>query len=86
MWEITGAEFSKSEAHTADGISIRFPRCTRIRDDKDWKSATNLPQLKVPAARVLAPTVPTCSFSQSTETGQHGQVGDRTATGRSQQL
>lgn len=46
MWEITGAEFSKSEAHTADGISIRFPRCTRIRDDKDWKSATNLPQLK----------------------------------------
>ena len=49
MWEITGAEFSKSEAHTADGISIRFPRCTRIRDDKDWKSATDLPKLKVPA-------------------------------------
>ncbi|XP_055982820.1 DNA ligase 3 [Sorex fumeus] len=46
VWEITGAEFSKSEAHTADGISIRFPRCTRIRDDKDWKTATNLPQLK----------------------------------------
>lgn len=33
--------------HTADGISIRFPRMTRIRDDKDWKSATNLHQLKV---------------------------------------
>lgn len=47
VWEITGAEFSKSEMHTADGISIRFPRMTRIRDDKDWKSATNLPQLKV---------------------------------------
>ncbi|KAJ8275861.1 hypothetical protein COCON_G00076130 [Conger conger] len=46
VWEITGAEFSKSEMHTADGISIRFPRCTRIRDDKDWKSATNLIQLK----------------------------------------
>uniref|UniRef100_A0A4X2LDQ5 DNA ligase n=1 Tax=Vombatus ursinus TaxID=29139 RepID=A0A4X2LDQ5_VOMUR len=46
VWEITGAEFSKAEAHTADGISIRFPRCTRIRDDKDWKSATTLPQLK----------------------------------------
>uniref|UniRef100_A0A6I8N729 DNA ligase n=1 Tax=Ornithorhynchus anatinus TaxID=9258 RepID=A0A6I8N729_ORNAN len=46
VWEITGAEFSRSEAHTADGISIRFPRCTRIRDDKDWKSATNLQQLK----------------------------------------
>ncbi|XP_069470992.1 DNA ligase 3 isoform X2 [Ambystoma mexicanum] len=46
VWEITGAEFSKSEAHTADGISIRFPRCTRFRDDKDWKTATNLHQLK----------------------------------------
>ncbi|XP_030648440.1 DNA ligase 3 [Chanos chanos] len=46
VWEITGAEFSKSEMHTADGISIRFPRCTRIRDDKDWKTATNLHQLK----------------------------------------
>ncbi|KAL4660573.1 DNA ligase 3 [Arapaima gigas] len=46
VWEITGAEFSKSEMHTADGISIRFPRCTRIRDDKDWKGATNLTQLK----------------------------------------
>uniref|UniRef100_A0A1A8G202 DNA ligase n=1 Tax=Nothobranchius korthausae TaxID=1143690 RepID=A0A1A8G202_9TELE len=47
VWEITGAEFSKSEMHTADGISIRFPRMTRIRDDKDWKTATNLHQLKV---------------------------------------
>ncbi|XP_068567763.1 DNA ligase 3 [Cebidichthys violaceus] len=46
VWEITGAEFSKSEMHTADGISIRFPRMTRIRDDKDWKTATNLEQLK----------------------------------------
>ncbi|XP_072834435.2 DNA ligase 3 [Pogona vitticeps] len=46
VWEITGAEFSKAEAHTAEGISIRFPRCTRIRDDKDWTTATNLPQLR----------------------------------------
>ncbi|NXQ27383.1 DNLI3 ligase, partial [Alaudala cheleensis] len=46
VWEITGAEFSRAEAHTADGISIRFPRCTRIRHDKDWLSATNLQQLK----------------------------------------
>uniref|UniRef100_A0A8C5QM37 DNA ligase n=2 Tax=Leptobrachium leishanense TaxID=445787 RepID=A0A8C5QM37_9ANUR len=46
IWEITGAEFSKAEAHTAGGISIRFPRCTRFRDDKDWKSATSLQQLK----------------------------------------
>ncbi|KAJ7388204.1 DNA ligase 3 [Desmophyllum pertusum] len=47
VWEITGAEFSKSTTHTADGISIRFPRVTRIRDDKDWKTANDLPHLKV---------------------------------------
>ncbi|CAJ0607887.1 unnamed protein product [Cylicocyclus nassatus] len=46
VWEITGAEFSKSENHTAGGISIRFPRVTRIRDDKDWESATSLAELK----------------------------------------
>lgn len=54
VWEITGAEFSKSEMHTADGISIRFPRMTRIRDDKDWKTATNLHQLRVGLPRRLA--------------------------------
>uniref|UniRef100_A0A6Q2XY19 DNA ligase n=1 Tax=Esox lucius TaxID=8010 RepID=A0A6Q2XY19_ESOLU len=53
VWEITGAEFSKSEMHTADGISIRFPRMTRVRDDKDWKSATNLTQLKVRNALLI---------------------------------
>ncbi|XP_026686456.1 DNA ligase 3-like [Diaphorina citri] len=47
VWEISGAEFSQAEIHTADGISIRFPRVTKIRDDKDWKTATNLPELKV---------------------------------------
>ena len=47
MWEITGAEFSKSTAHTAGGISVRFPRVTRIRDDKDWTNATDLARLKV---------------------------------------
>merc|ERR1712079_621091 len=46
VWEITGAEFSKAEIHTADGVSIGFPRVTKIRDDKDWKTATNLSQLK----------------------------------------
>lgn len=47
VWEITGAEFSKAEIHTADGISIRFPRLTKMRDDKSWKEATNLPRLRV---------------------------------------
>lgn len=47
MWEITGAEFTNQGVHTADGISIRFPRVTRIRDDKDWQAATNLQELQV---------------------------------------
>ena len=47
MWEISGAEFSKAEIHTAAGISIRFPRCTKMRDDKSWKEATSLGRLKV---------------------------------------
>lgn len=46
VWEITGAEFSKSDNHSAGGISIRFPRVTRIRNDKDWNSATSLAELK----------------------------------------
>ncbi|XP_023727317.1 DNA ligase 3 isoform X2 [Cryptotermes secundus] len=46
VWEITGAEFTQHEVHTASGISIRFPRVTRIRDDKTWKTATSLPELK----------------------------------------
>ncbi|XP_068622008.1 DNA ligase 3 [Battus philenor] len=46
VWEITGTELTKANIHTADGISVRFPRVTRIRDDKDWKTATNLDELK----------------------------------------
>lgn len=47
VWEITGAEFTQQhEVHTANGISIRFPRVTRIRDDKTWETATNLQELQ----------------------------------------
>ncbi|XP_033107614.1 DNA ligase 3-like isoform X2 [Anneissia japonica] len=46
VWEIIGAEFSQSETHTGGGISIRFPRVARMRDDKDWRSATSLAQLR----------------------------------------
>ncbi|GLV41237.1 DNA ligase 3 [Carabus blaptoides fortunei] len=46
VWEITGAEFTQHDVHTADGISIRFPRVTRIRDDKDWQTATNREELR----------------------------------------
>ncbi|KAK3908725.1 DNA ligase 3 [Frankliniella fusca] len=46
VWEITGAEFTQTEVHTADGISVRFPRVTRIRSDKTWEQATSLPELR----------------------------------------
>ncbi|KAK3104567.1 hypothetical protein FSP39_005106 [Pinctada imbricata] len=46
VWEISGAEFSKADIHTADGISIRFPRITKFRDDKSWDTATNLRELR----------------------------------------
>jgi DNA ligase 3 len=47
VWEISGSELTKSNNHTADGISIRFPRFKRFRDDKSWKEATNLKRLKL---------------------------------------
>ncbi|KAF7990445.1 hypothetical protein HCN44_000250 [Aphidius gifuensis] len=47
VWEITGAEFTNQGCHTADSISIRFPRVTKIRDDKNWSTATTLKELKV---------------------------------------
>ncbi|XP_032688093.1 DNA ligase 3 isoform X2 [Odontomachus brunneus] len=46
VWEITGAEFTNQGVHTADGISIRFPRVTRIRRDKNWSTATTLNELR----------------------------------------
>merc|ERR1712142_1443708 len=46
VWEITGAEFSKAELHTAAGISNRFPRMTKMRPDKNWKTATSLKELQ----------------------------------------
>ncbi|XP_014242253.1 DNA ligase 3 isoform X3 [Cimex lectularius] len=45
VWEIRGAEFTKHDVHTADGISIRFPRIVRIREDKNWETATTLEHL-----------------------------------------
>lgn len=45
VFEITGAEFTQSDIHTASSISIRFPRITRLRDDKSAKQATSLEEL-----------------------------------------
>lgn len=42
-----GTELTQAQGHTADGISVRFPRVTRIRDDKSWDTATNLKELKL---------------------------------------
>ena len=34
VWEITGAEFSKAEVHTANGISIRYVLLDMNRDER----------------------------------------------------
>jgi ATP-dependent DNA ligase I len=46
VWEIEGTSFSISPNHTANGISIRFPRIAKFRDDKDWTTATTLDELE----------------------------------------
>ncbi|AYP74252.1 DNA ligase [Fowlpox virus] len=56
VWEIAGSEFTKSPTHTAANISIRFPRCVRIRDDKDFKTANTLSDIKALYALSIAPS------------------------------
>lgn len=46
VWEITAHEFTKHDVHTANGISMRFPRVTKVRHDKTWETATTLPELQ----------------------------------------
>ncbi|XP_017776293.1 PREDICTED: DNA ligase 3-like [Nicrophorus vespilloides] len=46
VWEVIGAEFIQTHrVHTANGISIRFPRVKKVRTDKNWKTATSLDEL-----------------------------------------
>lgn len=45
VFEVTGAEFTQSDVHTASSISIRFPRITKIRKDKSPEQATSLEEL-----------------------------------------
>mmetsp|Transcript_23821 Transcript_23821/g.62366 ORF Transcript_23821/g.62366 Transcript_23821/m.62366 type:complete len:724 (-) Transcript_23821:95-2266(-) len=42
VWELGGAEFTDSERHTAQRISVRFPILMRERDDKDAAHANSL--------------------------------------------
>lgn len=46
VFEITGSEFTKSTHHTANGISVRFPRVTRRRQDKSPNEATKMGELQ----------------------------------------
>ncbi|KAL7030049.1 hypothetical protein ACKWTF_006496 [Chironomus riparius] len=45
VFEIVAAEFTDSDVHTANSISMRFPRITKIRKDKSPKEATTLDEL-----------------------------------------
>ena len=54
VWEIKGAELTASPVHRAaagqipghgGGLSLRFPRFLRVRDDKDVADATTASQL-----------------------------------------
>lgn len=47
VWEICAHEFTKHDVHTANGISMRFPRVARVRHDKSWDTATTLSELEV---------------------------------------
>lgn len=44
--EIRGLEFIKVDHHTANGISLRFPKIVSVRTDKDANNATTLCQLE----------------------------------------
>lgn len=45
VWEIAGSEFTRSPVHTAQGLSLRFPRLLKTRADKDFATHTNLSAL-----------------------------------------
>lgn len=55
VWELTGAELTKDDTssgngtanHTANGISVRFPRINRERRDKNWETATSMEELEM---------------------------------------
>ena len=53
VWEVTGHGLSRSTTHTA-GVSVRFPRLTRERDDKSTNDATTLEELRALLAESVA--------------------------------
>lgn len=69
VWEIMGTEFTQTKAHTADGVSLRFPRVARIRGDKDARTATTLGQLKRLVATAKASVLSTADRKAEPEDG-----------------
>ena len=52
VWELSGAELIKDATgsgrnHTANGISVRFPKFSRERRDKNWEIATSMEELEM---------------------------------------
>ena len=72
VWEVEGAQFSETKVHTADGISIRFPRVIKVREDKDFSSHTTLDQLK--KLTDLSPSNP--NLSSAKREGEEGEGED----------
>ncbi|ETO12360.1 hypothetical protein RFI_25015 [Reticulomyxa filosa] len=51
VFEVTGFDYSESQVHSAtdekgNRVSIRFPRVTKIRTEKNYKTATTLQELR----------------------------------------
>ncbi|ABY65754.1 DNA ligase [Orgyia leucostigma nucleopolyhedrovirus] len=47
VWQIIGSQLTKSNSHTPDGVSVRFPRVSSVREDKNWRTASTLQQIRV---------------------------------------
>lgn len=70
IWEIKAAEYTLSTSAGA-GISMRFPRVVKTREDKDWKTATNLAELTA-----LYTAAPGSAGSKKKGGGADGDDGD----------
>lgn len=82
VWEVSGAEFTASTAHTA-GISIRFPRVTRERHDKTPAEATTCKELRELHAASTAAVAPAGSDAAASSSSASSSTAAGSAAGSS---